>query len=72
MLPPLLMARPVPVVCSEPIKELVWLALTVFCAAAEVSGEGIAVVRCEAADVLSCPLVACSDEAEVVTCPVGA
>ena len=72
MLLPVLMAFPVPAVCSEPTEELVWLALKVFCAAAEVDEEGMAVICREAADVLSCPLVACSEETEVVTCPGGA
>ena len=72
MLPPLLMARPVLVVCSKPTEELVWLALIVFCAAADVNEEGMAVVCRKAADVPSCPLVGCSEGTEVVTCPGGA
>ena len=71
MLPPVLMACPVPVVCSGSIEELMWLALTVLCAAVEVTEEGIAAVCREATDVLSCPLVAWSEGAEVVTWPGG-
>ena len=69
-LPPVLVACPVPVVCSEAIEELLWLALGVLSAPAEVMGERVAVVCCEAADVLICPLVACSEGAEVVVRPV--
>ena len=69
MLPPVLMACPELVACPEPIEEL---ALTVFCAAAEVTERGIALVCREAAEVMSCPLVACPEEAEVVNCPGGA
>ena len=72
MLPPVLMSCTVLVVCSIPIEELVWLALKVFCAAAEVTEEGMAVVCREAADVLSCTLVARSEGVELVTWPGGA
>lgn len=72
MLPPVLMSCTVLVVCSRPIEELVWLALKVFCAAAEVTEEGMAVVCREAADVLSCTLVARSEGVELVTWPGGA
>ena len=65
-LPPVLVACPVPVVCSEPIEGLLWLAVVVLSATAEVTEDGVAVVCCEAADVLIGPLVACSEAAEVV------
>ena len=69
-LPPVLVACPVPVICSEGIEELPWLALGVLSAPVEVTEEGCAVVCCEAADVLIRTLVARSEGAEVVVRPV--
>ena len=65
-LPPVLTACSVPLVCSEAIKGLMWLALGVTSALAEVTEDWGAVICCEAADVLIGPLVACPDGADVV------
>ena len=69
-LPPVLVACPVPVVCSEAIEELLWLALVALSVPAEVTEERMAVVCCEAADVLICPLIAWFEGAEVVVWPI--
>ena len=69
-LPPVLVACPVLVVCSETIEELLWLAPGVLSTPAEVTEVGVAAVCCDAVDVLTFPLVTCSEGAEVVVPPI--
>ena len=69
-LPRVLVACPVLVACSETIEELLWLVPGVLSAPAEVTEERVAVVCCDAVDVLTSPLIACSEGAEVVIPPV--